>query len=229
VTETPEQAKFNVHVLRTLLLRSLEHLQRVALREWTERNVDDQQPAPASKGIPVGQLEPATSNDALEEGPTASDPITDQLASALAAELGAVGQDVSVMEDTSLLPPSGDLETELKEALAVQLTRPEPVPPVPSFSEEPGEQPTPVEAGPASPLEAAHDSDAPTVEGEIRPEVAVPPTEAKQPQPNGRSGVRLRAGWLIVVIAVSGLFAAFLYRDELGALLASVIDLFSSR
>jgi hypothetical protein len=48
VTETPEQTKFNVHVLRTLLLRSLAHLQRVALREWTERNVDDQQPAPAS-------------------------------------------------------------------------------------------------------------------------------------------------------------------------------------
>ena len=92
VAETSEQAKFNVHVLRTLLLRSLEHLQRVALREWTERNVNDQQPARAPAGALSGQLEPVPSNAKLEEHLPASDPITDQLASVVAAELGAVGQ-----------------------------------------------------------------------------------------------------------------------------------------
>ncbi len=72
-TNTPDQAEINVHVLQTMILRSLEHLQRVALREWTERNFE------ARRSV---RLSEAASP--MELGP-------DKLASPLAAELSNVG------------------------------------------------------------------------------------------------------------------------------------------
>ncbi|MCB1501767.1 MAG: hypothetical protein KDK07_18610 [Bauldia sp.] len=42
-----EQAAINAYILRTLLFRSLEHLQRVAMRAWMVRLLEDRLPVPA--------------------------------------------------------------------------------------------------------------------------------------------------------------------------------------
>lgn len=45
--EDPEQAAINAYILRTLLFRSLEHLQRMAMRAWVVRLLEDRLPVPA--------------------------------------------------------------------------------------------------------------------------------------------------------------------------------------
>ena len=87
VTNDPDQAHLNVHVLRTMILRSLEHLQRVALREWTERNLEDRQSVRAAEVPSPMQLRPDPSNELLADRPPDLDLLADQLATMLAVEL----------------------------------------------------------------------------------------------------------------------------------------------
>lgn len=148
------------------------------------------------------------------------------MASAVGAEIGAVDQDVSVAEDTAPQPPIGDLETELKHALAVQLTRPQPEnASVPSSAEEMNEGPSTDSS--ASRLEPTQNTGAPI--GEMRLEAAAPTTDAKQSQPEGRTKDRTGRWWLIALIVIIALIAAFLYRKEIGVFATSAFALLSTQ
>ena len=103
--DTADQATLNVHVLRTIILSSMEHLQRVALREWIK---PDRRSVRASAASPMG-LRPAPSDKGLTERLHNLDLAADQLTSMLAAELGNAEHSVPVSDSP---PPSvdGDLE-----------------------------------------------------------------------------------------------------------------------
>ena len=131
-TDTPDQAEINVHVLQTMILRSLEHLQRVALTEWTERNFEARRSVRVSEVASPIELRPDPSNDGFGERPPKLDLITDQFMSALAAELSNVGPAASALE-TPLPSDDGDLETSIKEVLNVQLNRREHGSPTPDM------------------------------------------------------------------------------------------------
>ena len=90
-SDTPEQANLNVHVLRTLILRTLEHLQRIGLREWTERRFGDRLSLSAADAAPSMELRPDPSNEGIAEHQPNADLLTDKLASMLAAELSNIG------------------------------------------------------------------------------------------------------------------------------------------
>ena len=90
VTDNPDQTYLNVHALRTLVLRSLEHLQRVALTEWTERNLEDQRSVLAPEAASPMELRPDPSNEGIAERLHNLDLEADQLMSMLAVELANV-------------------------------------------------------------------------------------------------------------------------------------------
>jgi hypothetical protein len=95
-TETLDRVKLNVHVLRTLLLRSLEHLQRVALREWMERNIEE--PEPARGSAPPsreGRVDP--SNEEVAERLHNLDLAAEQLTGMLNADLDNAGHAAPVL------------------------------------------------------------------------------------------------------------------------------------
>ena len=67
-----------------------------------------------------------------------------------------------------------------------------------------------------------------TVTGEMRPELAAPPSETEPSKPKERSSIRFGFLWLVVVVAVGTTLAALFYRNELGAVAAALVDLFPS-
>jgi hypothetical protein len=109
VTDNPDQAYLNVHVLRTMILRSLEHLQRVALRDWTERNMEDQQPARGSVRLPSMERGPDPSVEEVAKRLHNLDLAAEQLTGMLKADLSDVGT-ASPALDTPLPSPDGDPE-----------------------------------------------------------------------------------------------------------------------
>jgi hypothetical protein len=225
VTDNPDQAAINVHVLQTMILRSLEHLQRVALTEWSIRNFEVRRSVRLSEAASP-KLTPDPSNDGFGERPPKLDLITDQLVSGLAAGLSNVGHAAPAL-DTALPLTIGDLETELQEALNVQLNWREPGSATPDM--EVPEVSVAPEAAPAGLSDAVQCRPAEaTVARETRPELAAPPTETEPSKPKARSSVRFGFLWLVVVVAVGTTLAALFYRNELGAVAASVLDLFPS-
>ena len=66
-TNTPDQAEINVHVLQTMILRSLEHLQRVALTEWTVRHFEARRSVRLSEAASPMELGPDPSNEGSAE------------------------------------------------------------------------------------------------------------------------------------------------------------------
>ena len=186
VTDNPDQAYLNVHVLRTMILRSLEHLQRVALTEWTERNFEDRRSVRVSEAAPPMELRPDPSNEGIAERLHNLDLVADQLMSMLAAELGNVEHAAPAL-DTPHPSADGDLEADLKDVLS-QLKGREPGFPTPSplrdaIQPEAPEIYVAPEAAPAGSPDAAQGRAAETtVTGEMRPELAAPPSETEAPQ-----------------------------------------------
>ena len=68
-TNTPDQAEINAHVLQTMILRSLEHLQRVALTEWSIRNFEARRSVRLSEPASPMELRLDPSNGGLGERP----------------------------------------------------------------------------------------------------------------------------------------------------------------
>jgi hypothetical protein len=106
VTDNPDQAYLNVHVLRTMILRSLEHLQRVALREWTERNIEDQQPHRGHEGHPSIEGRPDPSVEEVAERLHDLDLAAEQLTGMLKADFSDAGTSPTLVEPS----PEGDPE-----------------------------------------------------------------------------------------------------------------------
>jgi hypothetical protein len=218
VTDNPDQAEINVHVLQTMILRSLEHLQRVALTEWSIRNFEVRRSVRLSEAASP-KLTPDPSNDGFGERPP-------KLMSGLAAELSNVGHAAPAL-DTALPGTNGDLETELQEALNVQLNWREPGSPTPDM--EVPEVSVAPEAAPAGLPDAVQSRPAEaTGAGETRPELAAPASETEPSKPKENLSVRFGFLWLVVVVAVGTTLAALFYRNELCAVAASVLDLFPS-
>ena len=204
VTDNPDQAYLNVHVLRTMILRSLEHLQRVALIEWTERNFEDRRSVRASEtassmeltnrrvhegiterlhnldlvadqltsmlaaelrddehAVPVLDTPPPSAEGDLETVELRPDPSKrgllsvspDKMASMLTVELSNVGHATPDVE-TSLRSADGDLETDIKDVLSIQLKQRATHSPLPEGTEAPEVQVAP-EAAPAGLLDVA--------------------------------------------------------------------------
>ena len=86
ISHSPDQAYLNVHALRTLILRSLEHLQRVALTEWTEHNLEDRRSVRASEAASFMELRPDPFDQGIAERLHNLDLVADQLMSMLAAK-----------------------------------------------------------------------------------------------------------------------------------------------
>ena len=105
--DTADQATLNVHVLRTIIICSVEHLQRVALREWIK---PDWQSARASEAASPMESRPGPSNEGIAERIQNLNLVADQLTSMLAAELSNAENAGPVLATP---PPSvdGDLET----------------------------------------------------------------------------------------------------------------------
>ena len=184
VTNDPDQAHLNVHVLRTMILRSLEHLQRVALREWTERNIEDRQSVRAAEVPSPMQLRPDPSNELLADRPPDLDLLADQLASMLAVELNTIGP-AAPAADTPLPSTDRDLETDIKDALNLHLTGREPGFAAPSLLAGALESSVATEAAAAGLYDAARSRPAETIAaGEVRPVLAIPPSGAETPQPS---------------------------------------------
>ena len=196
-SDTPEQANLNIHVLRTLILRTLEHLQRIALREWTERHFEDRLSLSAADAAPSMELRPDPSNEGIAEyQPT--DLLTDKFASMLAAELSNIGHAASALE-TPLPSADEDLETSIKEVLNVQLNRREPGFSTPAMRRARSREAP--ETAPAGLVDAAQSrATETTLTGDVRPELAAPPSEAEAPQPTGKSSDRW--GWLLWLVVL---------------------------
>ena len=146
--------------------------------------------------------------------------------SALAAELSNVGHAATAL-DTALPRTNGDLETELQEALNVQLNSREPGSPTPEM-EVPEVSVVP-EAAPTGLPDAVQSRPAETtVAGETQPELGAPPSETKPSRPKERFSIRFGFLWLVVVVAVGTTLAALFYRNELDAVAAALLDLFPS-
>ena len=226
-TDNPDQADLNVHVLRTMILRSLEHLQRVALTEWTERNFEDRRSVRVSEIASPIELRPDPSNEGIAERLPNLDLVADQLMSMLAAELSNVGHAAPALE-TPLPSADGDLEADIKEVLNIQLNRREHGSPTPSTWTCPMVSVAP-KAAPAGLPDAVQSRPAETtVAGETRPELAAPPSETEPSKPKERSSIRFGFLWLVVVVAVGTTLAALFYRNELDAVAAALVDLFPS-
>ena len=182
-SDPPERANLNIHVLRTLILRTLEHLQRVALREWTERHLEDRLSLSVADAASSMELRPDPSNEGIAEYQPA-DLLTDKLASMLAAELSNIGHAASALE-TPLPSADEDLETSIKEVLNVQLNRsetgfsaPSPLPDAIETQEVSIASETAPAGSPDAPLSRASET---TLTGEMRPELAASPSEAQAP------------------------------------------------
>ena len=61
-----------------------------------------------------------------------------------------------------------------------------------------------------------------TVAGTMRPELAAPPSEAEAPRPSDRSSIRSPSRWLIVILIFGAALAAWIYREEVGAVAAAL-------
>ena len=199
VTDNPDQTYLNVHALRTLILRSLEHLQRVALTEWTERNFEDRRSVRAPEAVSPMELRPDPSNEGIAERLHNLDLEADQLMSMLAAELGKV-EDAAPALDTPHPSADGDLEAGIKDVLS-QLKGREPGIPTPSplrdaiQPEAPEARGTPEAAPAGSPAAAQGRAAETTVTGEMRPKLAAPSSETEAPQPISMSSLRSGFRW----------------------------------
>ena len=196
VTDNPDQTYLNVHALRTLILRSLEHLQRVALTEWTERNLEDQRSVLAPEAVSPMELRPDPSNEGIAERLHNLDLEADQLMSMLAAELGKV-EDAAPALDSPHPSADGDLEADLKDVLSIQLKRREPGFPAPSPLPHAMDGLAPKAAPAGSPAAAQGRAAEKTVTGETRPELDAPPSETEARHLTDRS--RDRSGFLRLV------------------------------
>jgi len=231
MTDTVERTRSNVHALRTLLLRSLEHLQRVAIKEWAERNIEDQQPH-RSSGSASWRAEPDPEKKGGAEEPLIFDPIADQLASAVAAELESfvgvptadAGTDANGTQSRST---NKGLEEELKAALEVQLTAREPDTLPLTAGTEPLDRPL-HEVSPSSHAEGIRPVETPAVETQKRMVVLPSESAAKPPRTSVNAGVRTLVRWMIVIAVGVTLGAAILYRDEISVVAAPVLDLLAS-
>ena len=169
-----------------MILRSLEHLQRVALREWTERNLEDRQSVRAAEVPSPMQLRPDPSNELLADRPPDLDLLADQLATMLAVELNTIGP-AAPAADTPLPSTDRDLETDIKDALNLHLTGREPGFAAPSLLAGALESSVATEAAAAGLYDAARSRPTETiVAGEMRPVLAIPPSGAETPQPSVR-------------------------------------------
>ena len=210
-----------------MILRSLEHLQRVALTEWTERNLEDRRSVRASEAASPMELRPDPSNEGIAERLHNLDLVADQLTSALAAELGDIG-DAAPALDKPLLSAEVDLDTEIQKALGAQLNRREPD--LPTFSSLPATIEAPqVDLSAEVDAEGLRDAaQGPAADlmptGEAKPEVVAPLGETQAAQLTDKSGIPPRLHWVIVVIIVVAVLAALFYRTELAAIAAGLLD-----
>ena len=108
-TAALEQTSINVHILRTMILRSLEHLQRVALREWAERSFEASQTVGAPDAAPTMDLSHDPADDRSAEHPPNLNVALDEPISDVPMQ---VGDDTAPVLDNSLPSAKGRLETE---------------------------------------------------------------------------------------------------------------------
>jgi hypothetical protein len=119
-TDSQDQVHLNVHVLRTMILRSLEHLQRVALIEWTERNLEDRQHQRATEVASRVESVPISSDERPVERLQTLGSVTNQPVSLLEAEASITGSAVSGSDPVPLSAVE-HLEEDLKEVLDILL------------------------------------------------------------------------------------------------------------
>jgi hypothetical protein len=223
VTNTLEQTNINVHILRTVILRSLEHLQRVALREWTERSFEASRTVVAPDLAPAMDLSRDAPNEGFGDRPPNLNVTLDEPISDVPAQVEVAAHAVPVT-DTAAPSANGGLETELLEALTVRLSSREPGL-LKQNMEVPEIYADPETATSRRHPERPHRRDG---GGEARPELAPPPSQTAAPERKQSWAIRFGFLWLVALVAAGTALAALYYRGEMGAVAAALIDLFPS-
>jgi hypothetical protein len=219
-----EQANYNVHVLRTLINRSIEHLQRIVLRDWVHQHATTRAPAPPT-AAPAKELRPGVSDDETSARSPNFDFINDQLVTAMAAELSNVGGAVDALNGSNA---GSDLETDIKELLKVQLNnRDRNSTHSPDALERPRVYRPPAVSQGQLPKANERPAEIPMAVEE-RPELRTPSLETTPLAPKKRSSVRFGFMWLVVAVAVGTTFAVLFHRGGVDAVAAALRGLFSS-
>jgi hypothetical protein len=144
---------------------------------------------PSPDGDPeAGELRSDPSTEGMAERQPNVDLVTDKMASRLAVELTDVGQAGSDAE--AALPSDGDLETDIKDVLSIQLKGRATPSPSAEGREAPEVHVASETAAVVLPDVAQCPATEPTLAGEVQPGLAAPPNETDARQLADRSGMR---------------------------------------
>jgi hypothetical protein len=150
---------------------------------------------PSPDGDPeAGELRSDASTEGMAERQPNVELVTDKMASMLAVELTDVGP-VGVDAEAALPSADGDLETDIKDVLSIQLKERATPSPLAQGTEAPEVHVAPETAAIVLPDVVQSPATEPTLAREMPPELAAPPNETDARQLADRSGMRSRLRW----------------------------------